>query len=72
VTRHAWVTVRYQDTTGVWHELRAAGDLAELLQHEIDHLDGILFTTKVIEGTLRRWDPADEAQAEALEGELVG
>ncbi len=42
VTRHEWVTVRYQDTTSAWHELRAEGDLAELLQHEIDHLDGIL------------------------------
>ncbi len=42
VTRHAWVTVRYQDPAGMWHELRAEGDLAELLQHEIDHLDGIL------------------------------
>jgi peptide deformylase len=42
VTRHVRVTVRYQDTTGAWHELRAEGDLAELLQHEIDHLDGIL------------------------------
>jgi len=42
VTRHAWVTVRYQDTSGTWHELRAEGDLSELLQHEIDHLDGIL------------------------------
>lgn len=42
VTRHRWVTVRYQDTSGTWHELRAEGDLAELLQHEIDHLDGIL------------------------------
>lgn len=42
VTRHAWVTVRYQDPSGAWHELRAEGDLSELLQHEIDHLDGIL------------------------------
>lgn len=42
VTRHAWVTVRYQDRSGTWHELRAEGDLSELLQHEIDHLDGIL------------------------------
>jgi peptide deformylase len=55
-------------------EIRVKGDglLARAIQHEVDHLDGILFTTKVIEGTLRRWDPADEAQAEALEGELVG
>jgi peptide deformylase len=42
VARHRWITLRYQDTAGAWHELRADGDLAELLQHEIDHLDGIL------------------------------
>jgi peptide deformylase len=55
-------------------EIRVKGDglLARAIQHEIDHLDGILFTTKVIEGTLRSWDAADEEQAEALEGELVG
>ena len=42
VARHRWVDVRYQDTAGAWHELRAEGDLSELLQHEIDHLDGVL------------------------------
>ncbi len=42
VTRYRWVTVRYQDTSGTWHEIRAEGDLSELLQHEIDHLDGTL------------------------------
>jgi peptide deformylase len=42
VTRHEWITARYQDTAGAWHDLRAEGDLAELLQHEIDHLNGIL------------------------------
>lgn len=42
VPRHEWVTVRYQDTSGAWHEIRAEDDLSELLQHEIDHLDGIL------------------------------
>ena len=44
VVRHREVTVRYQGLEGTWHELRAGaeGDLSELLQHEIDHLDGIL------------------------------
>ncbi|HEY0153770.1 MAG TPA: peptide deformylase [Longimicrobium sp.] len=42
VPRWAWVTVRYQDLEGAWHEVEADGDLSELLQHEIDHLDGIL------------------------------
>jgi peptide deformylase len=53
-------------------EIRVKGDglLARAIQHEVDHLNGILFTTKVIEGTLRRWDAVEDA--EALEGELVG
>ncbi len=42
VRRHCWIDVRYQDLEGNWHDLRAEGDLSELLQHEIDHLDGIL------------------------------
>jgi len=44
VVRHREVTVRYQDLEGAWHELeaRVEDDLSELLQHEIDHLDGIL------------------------------
>ncbi len=42
VRRHCRVDVRYQDLRGQWHELQAEGDLSELLQHEIDHLDGIL------------------------------
>ena len=43
VTRSARVTVRYQDENGVRHELEADGLLAACLQHELDHLDGVLF-----------------------------
>ena len=42
VTRFCTVTVRYQDLSGECHEMEADGDLSELLQHEIDHLDGVL------------------------------
>ena len=42
VPRWEWIRVRYQDLDGEWHEQVAEGDLSELLQHEIDHLDGIL------------------------------
>ncbi|HEX8431953.1 MAG TPA: peptide deformylase [Longimicrobium sp.] len=42
VPRHAWVRVAYHDLAGDAREIRADGDLSELLQHEIDHLDGIL------------------------------
>jgi peptide deformylase len=44
VERHREITVRYQDLRGEWHEIRVGEErnLSELLQHEIDHLDGIL------------------------------
>jgi peptide deformylase len=43
VTRPAQVKVRYLDETGARREVQADGLLAACLQHEIDHLDGILF-----------------------------
>jgi peptide deformylase len=43
VTRPARVTVRYTDVAGARRQIEADGLLAACLQHEIDHLDGILF-----------------------------
>jgi peptide deformylase len=43
VTRPAQVKVRYHDIEGVRHEIEGDGLLAACLQHEIDHLDGVLF-----------------------------
>ena len=43
VTRPARVTVRYEDATGARREIAAEGLLAACLQHEIDHLNGVLF-----------------------------
>ena len=43
VTRPAWVKVRYQDEHGVKREVEGDGLLAACLQHEIDHLNGVLF-----------------------------
>ncbi len=43
VTRPARVTVRYTDAEGARRQTEAEGLLAACLQHEIDHLNGILF-----------------------------
>jgi peptide deformylase len=53
VERHKEITVRYQDVRGDWQEVRAGEerDLSELLQHEIDHLDGILCIDRVTDVT---------------------
>ena len=48
--RHASVTVRFRDARGderVWERLDRA--TAELLQHEIDHLDGVLAVDRAID-----------------------
>jgi peptide deformylase len=49
VERHREITVRYQDLSGEWHEVHAGEErnLSELLQHEIDHLDGILAIDRI-------------------------
>jgi peptide deformylase len=36
------VRLRHQNRAGEWLEFEAEGDMAELLQHEMDHLDGVL------------------------------
>ncbi len=47
VTRPAEVRVRYRDLEGAAHEIAAQGLLAACLQHEIDHLDGVLFVDRI-------------------------
>ena len=43
VERPASIRVRYVDAGGAQHEVDADGLLATCLQHEIDHLNGVLF-----------------------------
>ncbi|MEH7075009.1 peptide deformylase [Neobacillus drentensis] len=47
VTRPNFVKIEAFDRKGRKYRLEAEGFLARAIQHEIDHLDGILFTTKV-------------------------
>jgi peptide deformylase len=49
VERHREIKVRYQNLQGESHEIHAGAerDLAELLQHEVDHLDGILAVDRI-------------------------
>ena len=50
VKRHAWIFIEYRDETWKEHRLRMDGASSELLQHEIDHLDGILAVSRAIDG----------------------
>ncbi len=46
------VRVRYQERQGTWQELAAEDRLAHVLQHEIDHLQGMVFVNRL--STLKR------------------
>lgn len=47
VTRANYVKVRAQDENMEWYEFEATELLARAVQHELDHLDGVLYTSKV-------------------------
>jgi len=49
VKRHLTIEVRYQDLEGKRRTLKATGAMSELLQHEIDHINGILALDRAID-----------------------
>ena len=55
VKRHKRLTINYLDSD--WHEqsLTVEDDLSELIQHEYDHLNGILCTMRAIDNQSFRW-----------------
>jgi peptide deformylase len=46
VKRHKGVYLQYLDQTGACKKIKAKSLLARVIQHELDHLDGILFIDK--------------------------
>jgi len=52
IERAARVKVRAQDQTGAWFELESEGLLAVAIQHEYDHLQGVLMIDHL--GTLKK------------------
>ncbi|MCR8845236.1 peptide deformylase [Paenibacillus sp. SC116] len=52
VTRYQYVKVKSMDREGLELITEAEDDLAVCLQHEIDHLDGILFVDRMKDGVL--------------------
>jgi peptide deformylase len=49
VERHKTCTIVYRDMDWNQQEMSLEGDLSELLQHEYDHLDGILAVSRAID-----------------------
>ena len=47
VNRYQWVEVEYFDRHGQYHKQQYDGFVARIIQHELDHLNGILFVDRV-------------------------
>jgi peptide deformylase len=68
VPRHVNVSVRYLDREGVEHEEVRRGLTAGTFQHELDHLDGILFVDRVTDpATLSTWEQFERFHREDFE-----
>ena len=53
--RHRRIKMRFRDTEWQEQVWELEGDLSELLQHECDHLDGVLATMRAIDEQSFRW-----------------
>jgi peptide deformylase len=60
VLRHRWVEVRYRDSSMEVRQELFHDEMSELIQHEVDHLDGILFIDRLADPsrimTRREWE----------------
>jgi len=63
VERPLQVVIRGQNRRGQPVRIKAKGWLARIFQHEIDHLEGILFTDRAT----RVWKPTPEEEATLLD-----
>jgi len=50
VMRHESCRIRFRNLNWEQEEILVEGDLSELLQHEYDHLDGVLAVSRAIDG----------------------
>ncbi len=55
VKRHRALTIKYLDENWQSQEWNMQDDLSELLQHEYDHLEGILCTMRAIDEKSFKW-----------------
>lgn len=68
VNRHKSVTITYLDETGKLYKQTFTGFESVIIQHEMDHLDGTLFTKRVIEQKGQLYQPTiDDKGQEVLE-----
>jgi len=51
VRRNNWIFLTFFDSQGKLNKIKVQGLLATVIQHEVDHLNGVLFIDKIFEYT---------------------
>lgn len=64
VKRPSTVRLRFQDIDGKPHVLECDGIFARCIQHEVDHLNGILFIDRMSKKSVRKLEPLLKALQE--------
>lgn len=54
VERNDWIRCKFQDLDGIPHVIEANGLLGRCIQHEVDHLNGILFIDRMKKRVLKK------------------
>lgn len=68
VARASAITIKALDLNNRDVRIKLYGYAARVMQHEIDHLDGVLFVDKLEPGTLRQVDDDDDELADPETG----
>lgn len=72
VQRATWIKVRALDIQGKLHEFEAEDLLGRIIQHELDHLDGVVFLDRVDvvtrQAKLQEWEEVRGRMMAALGG----
>ena len=72
VKRAKTLSLRYQDEKGNIHKEKFSGFIATIIQHETDHINGILFTQRVLEQKGKLYQTGkDEEGKEVLEEIII-
>jgi peptide deformylase len=66
LVRHVSIRLRYLDRDGTEHEEAKRGLTAGTFQHEVDHLDGILFVDRADPRTLSTWEQFERFHRDAF------
>lgn len=71
VNRSPKLTLSFQDETGQTKKEVITGFLATIVQHEVDHLQGILFTQRVLEQKNKFYEATTDEKGKEILEEVV-